>query len=251
MAKKAATMSEAKTEAKKPNLFAKAKTAVAEAPAKKPKGTTFKLPQELDTEGKLTGESAVLNESVGIVIQAHADETAAKNRGNLAKGQLSRYVLGAFSQEYARLCVQPPTPYAVVNHVGQAVTYVVQDKSQQNGLSQDQVDMIAGLLGVDVANSIIHTRDVYGFNADTMGEAAANSKDESVAEVVCSLVSEVIAGCKKLSQEQKDTLITSTSKTMLKPGTVSRIAELCGSDATRIQQFIEAAGTSIVKYLKS
>jgi len=233
----------------KPNLFTKAKEAAVVAP-KKEKGTVLQLPKELDVEGRLIGDSALLNNAVTEVLEASSEEKAAKNKGNLAKGRLSKYAQSQVVQLTAKLGVLPPTPVSVVNHNGESVTYVVQDKSQQNAIGPEQVELFKSVLGEDGAARVVHTKTTFAFDVNTMEEKAANG-NASVAEIVAEVVSAALANDKRLSDEQKGALITSTEKTYLRPNTLQRVAELCGADAARIDQFLEAAGSAVVRYVKS
>lgn len=244
--KKAETV--AKSAAPKPNLFAKATQAAAVAP-KKEKGTVIQLPKELDTAGKLIGESAVLNQAVTAAIEAAAEEKTAKTKGQLAKGRLLSYGDGRFVEMTAKLGVMPPTPVNIVNHNGESVTYVVQDKSQQYPLGPEQVELFNELLGEDGANKVIHKKTEFAFDVATMEEKAANDT-KTVFDVVCEIVSNALINDPRLSDEQKGSLIKSVEKTFLQPNTLDRIATLCGADSERIGQFLGAAGSSCVRYIK-
>ncbi len=124
----------AKKPAAVPSLFTKAKEQKVASPVK-PKGTVIVLPKDLDAEGNLTGQSEELNKSVTDVIEADREEKAAKSKGNLAKGILNRFIASEYAGLYANRGVVPATPVQVVNHRGESLTYVTQDKSQQNGLA--------------------------------------------------------------------------------------------------------------------
>jgi hypothetical protein len=235
--------------APKPNLFAKAKEAAVVAP-KKEKGTVIQLPKELDVEGRLIGESALLNHAVTEVLEASAEEKAAKNKGSLAKGRLSKYTQARLVELTAKFGVLPPTPMSVVNHNGESCTYVMQDKSQQNAIGPEQIELFKSVLGEDGANRVVHTKTIYSFDVDTMEQKAANG-EMTVAEIVAETVSAALAADARLSDDQKASLIQSSEKTYLKPNTLQRVAELCGADAARIEQFLDAAGSACVRYIKS
>ena len=261
-------MAKAPVVAKKPNLFAKAKDKQAEAPVKA-KGTTYQLPKTLDEGGVLTGESKLLNEAVHEILEAAEEEKKAKNKGVLAKGKVGKWTFGEVVKTTAGLGVLPPTPVTVVNHNGESVTYVMQDKSQQNPLKQEQVELFGAIMGEEGAQNIIHEKTVYSFNPEVMEQAAYDAKataaarkanpdaapvysqSESVLDVIMELVSEAIVGCNKLTDEQKEGLIASKTGYHLRPNTLARVAELCGGDVTRIEQFMEAAGSGCVRYIKS
>lgn len=242
--KKASTAK--KTE--KPNLFARAKTKDVAKTTTKKKGTTFALPKDLDSDGALVGASKNQNEAITTVIKAKGEEKTAVSRGKLAKGILNPWTLTRWCTEFARLGVMPPTPVSVVNHNGESLTWVVQDKTQQNTLNDEQVELLEGLLGEDAATIAIEEATVYGFNKDTMAEAAG---DTTVEEVVFELVNEVLMKDTRLSDEQKSSLIDSNTVKRLRPGMLGRLAEITGADATKIEQVVEAIGSGLPHYLKS
>ena len=253
--------------AKKPNLFAKAKDKVAEAPAKS-KGTVFSLPKNLDESGKLIGESAILNNAVHEAREAKSEEDAAKNKGNLAKGRIAKWTLSEVVKTIASIGVLPPTPVSVVNHNGESVTYVMQDKSQQNALKAEQVELFQAVLGEEGAAKVIHKKTVFSFSPDVMEQSAYDPKataaarkqnpdampvfsnERSVMDVIGELISNAVAGCTELTDEQKEALIESKVGMHLRPNTLPRIAELCGGDVARIEQFLDAAGSAAVRYVK-
>jgi hypothetical protein len=235
--------------APKPNLFAKAVQKAAETP-KKPKGTVITLPKDLDTEGKLIGESAILNQAVTEAIEAGAEEKTAKNKGALAKGRLMTYAQSEVVKLTAKMSVLPPTPVNVVNHNGESVTYIMADKSQQNPISAEQVALLESLLGQDGAAKVVQKRTIISFNFETMAQQAANDKEHTVFDIVAEIVSPVLMADPRLSTEQKESLILSIEKTYLKPNTIDRAAELCGADAARISQFFDAVGSACVRSIK-
>jgi hypothetical protein len=236
-------------EAPKIDFFANAIKKAAETP-KKVKGTTIQLPKELDATGKLIGESALLNNSVTDAIEAGAEEKAAKNKGSLAKGRLANFAMSRIVELYANLGVAPPTPLSIVNHNGESVTYIMADKSQQNPLQLEQVELLNEILGEDGAAKIVHEKTTIFFNNSTMEQQAANAADKTVYEVVCEIVSTALSNECRLSDSQKASLIQSTVKTFLRPNTINRAAELCGADAARIGQFFDAVGTACVRSIK-
>jgi hypothetical protein len=248
-AKKAASVAQAAPAAPKPNLFAKAVQKAAEAP-KKPKGTIITLPKDLDTEGKLIGESAILNQAVTEAIEAGAEEKTAKNKGALAKGRLMAYAQGEVVKLTAKASVLPPTPINVVNHNGESVTYIMADKSQQNPIGAEQVSALETLLGQDGAAKVIQKRTIVSFNFETMDQQAANKQDKTVFDVVAEVVSGALMADPRLSTEQKEALLVSVEKTYLQQNTIIRAAELCGADAARIAQFFDIIGSACVRSIK-
>ena len=238
----------------KPNLFARATSNEASKPKKKEKGTVLVIPQDLDSDGKLQGESKFLNEAVDIAIKAKREMDAAKGRLGAAVGLLSTHAEEAWCATYATGSVKPPTPVTIQNHDGSKATYVVQDKCGQNHIDDDQIELLGILLGTEVATELVETRETYSFDPAVMEQAAEGPrarKDETVQDVIFGIVSDAIGKSTKLSDDQKTDLIVSVTKKYMKKNTLPRLAELCGSNVGKIQSFLQAAGSAIVRYIKT
>lgn len=239
--------------AAKPNLFARAAENSTTKAKKKKKGTILMLPKDLDGEGQLQGESRLLHEAVTIAIKAKAEMDAAKGRLSSAVGTLHEHAEEAWCALYAGEGVQPETPVVIQNHKGESLTFVVQDKCGQNAVNKDQIELLGILLGEEVAASLIETKEAYGFNPDTLEQVAVGDKangKETVQAVIFKIVSDTIGRSTKLSDDQKAKIFTHVSKTYVKKNTLPRLAELCGSNVGKIQGFLQAAGSAIVRYLK-
>jgi hypothetical protein len=243
-------MASTKTGSPKPNLFKRAKSKP--AAKKKTKGTVFELPADIQ-EGKLVGESQVLDQALKDLAKATKDKKAADNLANAAKGKLNRWVEGAYTTEWAKLGVQPPTPISIVGHDGDSATYVVADKSQQYGLDEEQQSMLAELLGEETAGHMIVTRDLVTFDPNIMAENAAGPKakeDEVVGDIVAEIVSKAIWDSPKLSDKQKEDLIKAEEKTGLRPTILQRLAEFCGADGAKIKAVLGVIKSSCTRYLR-
>ena len=242
-----------KRPAAKPNLFARAASRTEAAPKKKAKGTVVEIPKDLNDDGELIGESKQLNEAISTAISAKQEMDAAKGRLGAATDLLKPYTAESWADIYAKQGAQPETPVTVMNHKGETLTYVVQDKCGQNPISDEQEELIATLVGQEVAAQLVSTVDSYGFNPKVMTQAAGGTKakkGQTVQDVVFAIVSDAIFGHAALSEEQQGELIAHVSKNYLRKGTIARIAELCGSNTGRIRSFVEAAGSAIVRYIK-
>lgn len=242
-----------KRPAAKPNLFARAAEKTADKPKKKKKGTALQLPKDLNDAGELVGESKILNEAITTAIAAKAEMDAAKGRLGAAVGAVHEYAEEAWCATYAENGVQPETPVVIMNHKGETLTLVVQDKCGQNPINEEQIELLGVLLGTEVAASLTEEVEKYGFDPAVMKEVAGGEKakdGETVQDVVFEIVSAAIARNPKLTDEQKEGLITQEAKMYLKRNTLPRLAELCGSNVGKIQSFLQAAGSAIVRYLK-
>ena len=248
------------TRTKKPNLFAKAARKTAEEPAKKgKKGTTYTLPKDLDTEGALQGASKEMNEAVSTVILAKQEENKAKNKGKLAKGKLNEWSFQQLYRDWTNLGVQPETSVKVANHNGETLTVMITDKTQQNTLGEDQAELLVGMLGEDLYDQLVEDVQVFGFCPTIMNQPAgveladmaqAPEDAETVQEIVGEIVSEAIAKSKKLTDDQKDQILTFKSVTRVKPGRIPRLVEFLGQDAVRLEEVLDAIGSGVTRYLK-
>lgn len=251
-----------KAAAPAPNLFASAaKTASKSAP--KSKGTQFLLPREVGDDGKLSEKDRILHQALTDVNKAHEEEKTAKNKGNNAKGILGGWVIGEYCSRYAKLGTNPETPITILNNKNEAVTYVLQDKAGQNALDEDKVALLEDFLGYETAHANIVNRKSYAFNPETLSQDSFEETTifdddgkpvtvkRSVQEIVFDVVSAAIVSDPRLSDEQKQNLITCTEKTYLRSGLLSRLTTVCGDSATKIERFFDIVGSAIVKYIKA
>lgn len=244
------------------DLFAVA-AATKKAEPKKNPGTVIALPKELDANGVLTEECQRLHDAVAMVIKAKEDEDKALNQGNLARGTLNPLVFGEFCRRIAVSGTLPDTPVQLVNHLGQALTYVTADKAGMYGLTPDQIEMLTEMLGADCVARITYEWKSYSFNPDVMqeiaGEVPVGLDKFEIAELpkVHQLVAKAVSGALKklveselITQEQMSGLLKADVKTKLKKGEIAHIAQYAGADVNRIQGALEALGTTFGRYLK-
>jgi len=226
------------------DLFDHAATQEKQKPDKKTKGTIFEIPLD-DRE---------LHETVDDIKRAAKDEKTAKNRGNLAKGLLGKFALARYAGLIAETAVIPPSPYTVVNKDGSGITYIVQNKSQQNALSQDQIGKLRALLGDDIVDSMLEDKELYFFSSTALAEKAAGRKAKGgdlVADVVFEVVSAAIMETSKLSKQQKLALIKKKTTKHLKVDTLSKVPQLFGDMPKKIRPFFEIVGSAINRYFKT
>lgn len=242
------------------NLFkAAAQKTVAEIKKTKPKGTTFELPRELDDNGTLVGDSKKLNRAVKDLLDAAKDEKAAKTKAGVAKAVLLRHCSPTVIQNLAHNGMIPATPIKFSNHEGESVTYVIQDKTQQNELKPEQIERIQELLGDDKAAEIIVTEEVYQFNPKVMNQEAPSQKtdedgntvNETVGEVIFDVVSSALENCDRLTDEQKEALFDYKVKSNLIKNIADLAPQLIGKDAGKIEELLEIASSQVVRYVKT
>lgn len=235
--------------AKSGNMFRKAANeAKKEAKKTKPKGTVIELPQEVGDDNQLRPEFRRLHDAVHLLIESDSDAKAAKNKANLAKGQLNGWANPEIARRIATGNGLPPTPIKLVNSKGEEVTYVITDKAGQYALKDDQVEELEELLGEDAAAKLYDRREVYSFDPQVMNEQV--SDDESVADVIFEIVSKAIERNTKLSDAQKESLIRCDDAAYLKKGACQLAPAVCGQDAAKIAEFLDVVSAQITRYVK-
>jgi hypothetical protein len=272
MAKATTKAVKAPAKKEKPNLFARAAARTADiAPRAPAKGTPIQLPKDLNDEGELQGISKALNEAVSTVIAAKAEESAAKNKGNAAKGVLNPWMNSRWSERFAEAGVPPASPVTVVNHKGESLTLVVADKTQQYSVSREQIELLGAVLGPECVAKLVVVVESFGFDPKVMGQPAGElpmipddaTSDQiealkveiaampTVEQVVAELISDVLTKDKRLTDEQKEALIVQSSVKRVRAGSLPRLAEFCGADAARLESVVEILGSNVTRYLRA
>lgn len=222
-----------------PGLFKKAaeKGRKGDQSAKKKKATNWVVG---DPEGDKVGKA------VHELVRLSGEEKALKAKMKIHKQIVEKHAEGSFVGDFSQDGVMPETPMKVVNAEGESVTYVVQDRSSQYALKEEQIDALTELLGEDSVNDIVYTEHSIGFNREVMAiPGVAEVVEKSLESAIRKLVKdEVIDG------DTADELVEVKEKTALKPGTLSRAADLVGRDQTRLQRFINTVGSCVTKYVK-
>ncbi|MDB4490199.1 hypothetical protein N9045_01645 [bacterium] len=149
--------------------------------------------------------------------------------------------------DFCDLGVPPDTPMQVQNRDGEKVTFVVQDRGGQYNVKPEQVEALEQLLGVDAASDLLYTETTLGFDRTVLAKPEVGQAVEAALESCIEGLIELGV----LSTEQASELITAKQKTSFKPGTLARAATLVGRDTTRLTKFLDAMGSSCIRYIKA
>ena len=161
-------------------LFQKAAAkSKSKAAAKKSEGTFWVV----------DGEAA---ESVGELVKIADEQKAIDTRTGIHKRAVQTYADEIFSREFAAHGVMPDTPMKIVNDDGASVTYVVQDRSGQYGISDAQMAQLVGIVGQEKAESMTHSEMTIKFNRDVMALPGVSRFVERCLE----------AGIKRMSEDE-------------------------------------------------
>jgi hypothetical protein len=230
-----------------PGLFTKAteKAAEKKPAAKRAKGTAWEVGQ--------TTEGMAVCTAVEELVKLDAKKKELDAQMKVRKGVVHRFAAAQHIADFAENGLPPDTPMKVMTAKGETVTFVVQDRSGQYKVSAEQEGALADLLGEDAAQSLLYTETSIGFERSILAK-------EGVGEAVEAALESAIAGLVEagtLSEDQAGELIQASQKTSFKPGTMDRMAEICGQGATtseekenRMTQFADIAGSSCTRYVK-
>lgn len=185
-------------------------------------------------------------ESLTQIREISAEMKALDAKMGIHKDRVKAYGNQKFINEFASQGVLPDSPMKVVGSDGSSVTFVVQDRSSQYRVSDEQVEMLNVVVGSDVAESILYEETTFGFNRDILSIPGVSEVVEKALEAVAKkLVSSQV-----LTGEQADMLIEADTKRAFKPGTLERAVLLTGDNKQNLSMFLDAMGSSCVRYVK-
>lgn len=220
-------------------LFAKAAAKKSETAPKTKKQTVW-----------LVGEGDKVGVAVKSLIELTAVAKATEAKMTVHKQVVKEFADEKFVNEYAASGVSPETPLLVQNADGEKVTFVVQDRSSQYQVKDDQREALEALLGSDRAADLLYTDTTFGFNRDVLALPGVQEVIEKALEGAVRKLVDDKDGKPILTPEQAELLLDVKSKTAFKPGTLDRLALICGKDTVKIEQFLNIMGSSATRYVK-
>lgn len=218
-------------------LLDKARTSKATPSASKKKATTWVV------GGHGTEDVA---SAVGELVKLEAEAKVTEAKMLLHKTLVKKFCDNRFVQDFASLGALPDTPMQVQNPDGHKVTFVVQDRSSQYKVKDDQVEALNQLLGSDAAEKLTYEECTLSFSRDLL----------SIPEVFEAVDKALTAAMKKLvdkgtlSQDEADTLVVPDTKLAFRPHTLERLSEICGRDTVKMKQMLDVMGSSATRYVR-
>lgn len=220
-------------------LFAKAQASKASDSPKKSKGVAW-------FAGDPQGDAVA--KSVKELVRLNAEAKAVEAKMGIHKTVVKKFAEDRFVNAHATDGVGPETPMIIQTMDGEKVTYVVQDRSGQYAVKDEQKEALSQLLGPDAVDNLLYDEVSFGFNRIIMSIPGVQDAVEKALE---GAIKKLTAGPKPvLSAEQADALIEADQKTAFKPGTLDRLSQIAGRDANRVKQFLEIMGSSATRYIK-
>lgn len=184
--------------------------------------------------------------SLDDLIQLTAKAKVVGAQIDVRKDEVKDYAERRYVEDYVSSGVPPATPMIVQNSSGSKIVFVVQDRSGQYDVKEDQQIMLAELLGQG-ANDLLYTETTFGFNRDILAMPGVQDVIEGALErALKKLVSEDI-----LSIDNAGALLCVDVKTAFKPGTLDRLCQICSNSATTMLQFLRIMGSSATRYVKT
>lgn len=221
-------------------LFAKAQASKKADAPKKAKGVAWMA-------GDPSGDAVA--KSVKELVRLEADAKAIEAKMGIHKTIVKKFAEDRYVSTYAEQGSAPDSPMHVQNADGDKVTYVVQDRSGQYAVKEEQKDALAQLLGPDAVGDLLFESVEFGFNPTVM---AVPGVSEIVEKALEGAIKKLTAGPKPvLTETQAEVLLDAKNKTAFKPGTLDRLTTIIGRDTGKIKQFLEIMGSSATRYVKT
>lgn len=194
--------------------------------------------------------SEAVGKAVKELIRLKAEQKAVAAKMDVFKSTVKKHADENYIRDYANSGMSPETPMVVQNADGDQVTYVVQDRSGQYGVKPEQQEALVGLLGEDKARELLFEETSFSLNRDVLAIPGVMEVVEKALEGAIDKLTSAKGGKQPiLAQETADALLTVNTKTAFRPGTMDRIADLCGKDTQRMREFANIAGSSLVRYV--
>lgn len=187
-----------------------------------------------------------VSESVGELVRLEAESKATEAKMLLHKTVVKNFCESRFVQDFASLGALPDTPMNVQNPDGLKVTYVVQDRSSQYKVKDDQIEALKQLFGEDAAEKLTYEEVSLSFSRDLLAiPEVFEAIDKALDSAASKLVSKGI-----ITEDEKDCLVVADQKVAFRPHTLERMAEICGRDTVKMKQFLDVMGSSATRYVK-
>jgi len=186
--------------------------------------------------------------SIHELVQLSSEAKALEAKMDIHKTVVKKYAESQYVTGYAELGVPPDGPLFVQNADGEKVTFVVQDRSGQYGVKDEQKDALVQLVGSDVADDLLYGETKFSFNRELL---AVPGVLEAIEKALEGAVKKLTSGARPvLSSEQAENLVEADQKVSFKPGTLDRLGYVVGRDTGKIKQFLDIMGSSVTKYIK-
>lgn len=181
------------------------------------------------------------------LVELSAQEKAIKAKKSMASKIVLKHANTNYIHDFCDLGVPPDTPMIVQNHDGEKVTYVVQDRTGQYAVKEEQREILEDVLGEDAVDDLLYEETKIGFDRSILAlPGVTEAVEKALERTITKLVKDEV-----LTEEQADALVVADHKVSFKPGTLDRAALIAGRDTARLSALLDAMGSSVTRYIRS
>jgi hypothetical protein len=223
--------------------------AVATAPAPAPDAR----PETVWTLGPAEPDR-LLGLAIARLVDLQGERRALERQEAGCKSSLRDYAEDRYLEHFAAEGAAPAGAMKVQNDRGQAVTFVVQDRTKGHEVRPATLAALELVLGVDGAAAIVRESTLFGFDGAVLEQAAADGSGRSVRDVLGPRLMDLLDALHAeglLGRDQVDALLTARPIRTFRPGVLGRLAELCGRHLSRMHRLLEAMGPAVVRYCRA
>lgn len=210
-----------------------------------PKAASNKKATIWFTSSLANGE--VLSKAVHELAEIQKQKKTLEAKEGVHKTILKKAAEENFLRDSATLGVLPETPMQLQNDDGEKATFVVQDRSGQYGIKEEQKEQLVEILGAQGAEDLLYTQTTFGFNPTILALPGVMDAVDAALERLMKKLVESDA----LTEDQVEKLIDCDQKVTLKPGSIERLPTIAGRDVVRMKNVMDAYGSCMVRYIKS
>lgn len=192
-------------------------------------------------------ETVAVSESIHALTELAATKKTVEAQESIHKAVVLRHAKKLHVDAFCQQGVPPETPMSIQNSDGEKVTFVVSDRSGQYDVKPEQMEVLESVLGEDRVSDLLYTETTIGFNRDIMAIDGVSAAIEKALETV--MMKLLKNGT--LNPEQADELISVNTKTAFKPGTLQRAGIITGRDKVTLSAFLDAMGSSCIRFIKT
>jgi len=178
------------------------------------------------------------------LVEINSKMKALKAKMGMHETVVKNHAMRNFEEHIADTGVRPESPMYVMNADGEKVSWITQDRSGQYKVKPEQKEALDQLLGKEAAEELLYEEVAFKFNREALAKPGVAEEIEKALEAV----DRKLRKSGKLSDE--DVLVDADVKESFKPGTLDRVGIICGSDTTKIRNFLEAMGAAFTRYIK-
>ncbi len=214
-----------------PNLF-NAALKKADAPGEKVKKAKAEF---------VTCDDAVITKAIKDFCDAKDKEKSAKAEAGIAKVPIEEFANARFVEKFAEDGIKPES-FKIIGDDESQVTFIAQDRSGNYPVSDEQLEQITEAIGSDKANDLICETTTYSFSPEILRKKGVM---EFLGRAMQTLVKNGV-----LTDEEVNELLVAKVTRVIKPGTLTLLANICEQKLPVMKQLVTALDSNVSTYIK-